>query len=90
MGINFGEMKQKAQEQLGKHSDKVEQGLDKASKFAKSRFGDHSEKIDNATQKAKDALHRGAGSDGGDGGGKEPPNEPPNEPGGGQRPPQGQ
>ncbi|TQJ04318.1 antitoxin [Amycolatopsis cihanbeyliensis] len=81
MGINFGEMKQKAQEQLGKHSDKVEQGLDKAGKFAKSRFGDHSEKIDNATRKAKDALHRGAGDEG---------KEPPNDQGGGQRPPQGQ
>ncbi len=56
MGINFGEIKKKAQDALSKNSDKVEQGLDKASGFAKSKFGDKADKIDNATQKAKVAL----------------------------------
>ncbi|GAA1200841.1 antitoxin [Prauserella alba] len=70
MGINFGEIKKKAQDALSKNSDKVEQGLDKASGFAKSKFGDKADKIDNATQKAKDALHKQTGDEGDQGGGQ--------------------
>src|SRR5690606_5275907 len=56
MGINFDDIKKKAQDTLSKNSDKVEQGLDKASGFAKSKFGDKADKIDDVTKKAKDAL----------------------------------
>lgn len=68
MGINFDDMKKKAQDALSKNSDKVEQGLDKASGFAKSKFGDKADKIDGATQKAKDALHKQTGGEDGQGG----------------------
>ncbi len=65
MGINFNEIKKKAQQALGQNADKIEHGLDKASGFAKSKFGQHSGKIDNVTSKAKDLLHKQSG--GGDG-----------------------
>lgn len=67
MGINFDQIKNKAQDTLGKNSGKIEQGLDKASGFAKQRFGKQSDKIDNATRKAKDFLHKNSG------GGRKPP-----------------
>ncbi|RZQ64432.1 antitoxin [Amycolatopsis suaedae] len=71
MGINFDDIKKKAQDALGKHGDKVEQGLDKASGFAKSKFGDKADKIDNVTDKAKGFLHKQAGGD------DKPPQDPP-------------
>ncbi|WP_020419477.1 antitoxin [Amycolatopsis sp. ATCC 39116] len=61
MGIDFNEIKKKAQEALGHNAGKIEQGLDKASGFAKSKFGQHSSKIDNVTSKAKDFLHKQSG-----------------------------
>ncbi|KAA9164985.1 antitoxin [Amycolatopsis acidicola] len=63
MGINFDEMKKKAQDALGQNAEKIEQGIDKASGFAKSKFGQHSEKIDNMSTKAKDFLHKNQGDD---------------------------
>ncbi|GAA1242586.1 hypothetical protein GCM10009676_30040 [Prauserella halophila] len=68
MGINFDDIKKKAQDALSKNSGKVEQGLDKASGFAKSKFGDKADKIDNVTQKAKDTLHKQTGEQGDQGG----------------------
>ncbi|MFD2398285.1 antitoxin [Prauserella oleivorans] len=62
MGINFNELKKKAQDALTKNSDKVEQGIDKASGFAKSRFGNKADKIDDVTKKAKDYLHKQSGA----------------------------
>ncbi|PRX44641.1 antitoxin protein of toxin-antitoxin system [Prauserella shujinwangii] len=56
--MDFNQLKKKAQDALGKNSHKVEQGIDKASGFAKSRFGKQAGKIDNATRKAKDFLHK--------------------------------
>ncbi|EHK89423.1 antitoxin [Saccharomonospora azurea] len=77
MGINFNELKHKAQDALTKNSDKIEQGLDKASGMAKSRFGKQSSKIDNATEKAKKFLHKNAGGgDTGQPGGQPPPPRP--------------
>lgn len=61
MGINFDEIKKKAQDALGQNADKIEQGIDKASGFAKSKLGQHSDKIDNVTAKAKDLLHKSQG-----------------------------
>ncbi|SFA72654.1 MT0933-like antitoxin protein [Amycolatopsis marina] len=70
MGINFDDMKNKAKDALGQHSDKAEQGVDKASEAAKSRFGEHSDKIDSATEKAKGFINR---DEGGEGGQQQPP-----------------
>ncbi len=72
MGINFDEVKKKAQEALGKNAEKIEQGMDKASGFAKSKFGQHSDKIDNVAEKAKDFLHKNKGE-----GGRKPGDQPP-------------
>ncbi|NKQ54956.1 antitoxin [Amycolatopsis sp. K13G38] len=61
MGINFDEIKKKAQQALDQNAEKIESGLDKASGFAKSKLGQHSDKIDNVTSKAKDLLHKQTG-----------------------------
>ncbi|WP_199429834.1 antitoxin [Qaidamihabitans albus] len=73
--MDFNNLKKKAQDALGKNSGKVEQGLDKASGFAKSRFGKQADKIDGATRKAKEFLHKqeGGGKGGPEGGGQQPP-----------------
>ncbi|MTD58440.1 antitoxin [Amycolatopsis pithecellobii] len=63
MGINFDEIKKKAQHALDQNADKIEQGIDKASGFAKSRLGQHADKIDNVSNKAKDFLHKSQGGD---------------------------
>ncbi|TVT50732.1 antitoxin [Amycolatopsis rhizosphaerae] len=69
MGINFDEIKKKAQEtkkkaqeSLGHNAGKIEQGIDKAGGFAKSKLGKHADKIDTMTTKAKDVLHKAQGS----------------------------
>lgn len=67
MGINFDDIKKKAQHALDENAGKIEHGIDKASGFAKSKFGQHSAKIDDVTTKAKDFLHKST-SDGKDGG----------------------
>jgi MT0933-like antitoxin protein len=64
MGINFDEIKKKAQDTLGQNAEKIEQGIDKASGFAKSKLGQHADKIDTMTTKAKDLLHKGQGDRG--------------------------
>ncbi|MCU1687349.1 MAG: hypothetical protein JWQ81_8088 [Amycolatopsis sp.] len=56
MGINFDELKNKATEALKEHGDKIEQGLDKAGDFAKSKLSGHDEQIDGAKAKAKSFL----------------------------------
>lgn len=61
MGINFDQLKHKAQDAIGKNSGKIEQSIDKASGHAKSRFGKHNDKIDSASRKAKDLLRKSAG-----------------------------
>ena len=77
MAINLHQLKTMAQDMLSKNSDKIEQGLDKASGMAKSRFGKQSSKIDNATEKAKKFLHKNAGGgDTGQPGGQPPPPRP--------------
>jgi ABC-type transporter Mla subunit MlaD len=56
MGINFDELKDKAQDALKQHGPKIEQGLDKAAGFAKSKVSGHDEKIDGVAEKAKGFL----------------------------------
>lgn len=75
MGINFDEIKKKAQDALDQNADKIEHGIDKASGFAKSRLGQHADKIDNVSAKAKDLLHKntsGGDAEGGPGDGPGP------------------
>lgn len=69
MGITFDEIKKKAQETLDQNAGKIEQGIEKASGFAKSKFGQHSAKIDNVSTKAKDLLHKNTSEGRKDGGG---------------------
>ena len=56
MAIDFDALRNKAQDALKEHGDKIEQGLDKAAGFAKSKVAGHDEKIDGVTQKAKSFL----------------------------------
>ncbi|TNC28778.1 antitoxin [Amycolatopsis alkalitolerans] len=63
MGINFDEIKKKAQDALGQNAEKIEHGIDKASGFAKSRFGRHAGKIDDVSSKAKDFLRKNQGGE---------------------------
>ncbi|MEV7093257.1 antitoxin [Amycolatopsis sp. NPDC051045] len=58
MGIDFEALKGKAEEALREHNDKIEEGLDKAAGFAKSKFGGHDEQIDSGVEKAKDFLNK--------------------------------
>lgn len=58
MGINFDELKNKAADALKEHGDKIEQGLDKAGDFAKSKLAGHDEQIDGAKAKAKSFLDK--------------------------------
>lgn len=56
MGINFDELKGKAQEALKEHGDKIDQGIDKAADFAKSKVSGRDAQIDDAVEKAKGFL----------------------------------
>jgi hypothetical protein len=58
MGIDFEALKGKAEEALREHNDKIEEGLDKAAGFAKSKFAGHDEQIDSGVEKAKDFLNK--------------------------------
>ncbi len=61
IGDKIGELKQKAQEVLSQHPDKVEQGVDKAEHYADEKTGGkHSKQID----KGADALKQHLGEHG--------------------------
>jgi antitoxin protein of toxin-antitoxin system len=75
--MNLDDIKKKAQQALDQNAGKIEQGIDKASGFAKSKFGQHSAKIEDVTSKAKDFLHKN--TSGGKGGGTSGPAEGPAE-----------
>ncbi|MGH3622335.1 MAG: antitoxin [Sciscionella sp.] len=62
--MGFDDIKKKAQEFVGGHGDKIEQGLDKAGKFAKDKFG-HEDKVDKALGKAKGFIDGAGGGQGG-------------------------
>lgn len=65
--MNLDGIKKKMQETLDHSAPKIEQGLDKASGFAKSKFGQYGPKIDDVTTKAKDFLHKStSGGESGD------------------------
>jgi hypothetical protein len=59
IGDKFDDMKNKAKDALGQHGDKVDEGVDRAGKFADERTGgQHSERIQQGTEKAKEGLGR--------------------------------
>jgi hypothetical protein len=49
----------KAKEALGKHDDKVDQGLDKAGEQAKTRFEGHDEQIDQGVDQLQERTGSG-------------------------------
>jgi hypothetical protein len=53
--VSFDEMKEKATNFAQEHSDKVQEGTEKAGDAAKERFG-HDKQVDSATEKAEDFL----------------------------------
>jgi hypothetical protein len=55
MGINFDELKNKAQDLVNEHGDKIEDGLEKAGEFAKKQFG-HEQQVDAVVGKVKDLI----------------------------------
>jgi hypothetical protein len=55
MGIDFGELKKKAEDAVGQHGDKIEQGVEKAGEFAKSKFG-HDETVDKVVDKIQEMI----------------------------------
>jgi hypothetical protein len=64
IGDKFNELKGKAQQALGEHSDKVDGWIDRASQFADQKTGGkHSEKIQKGTEKLKGGLNGLAGKD---------------------------
>jgi hypothetical protein len=55
MGIDFDDLKNKAQDLVKEHGDKIEQGAEKAGEFAKQRFG-HEDQVDKVVDKIQDAI----------------------------------
>jgi hypothetical protein len=55
MGIDFDALKNKAQDLVKEHGDKIEEGVEKAGDFAKGRFG-HDEQVDKVVDKVQDAI----------------------------------
>jgi hypothetical protein len=55
MGIDFNELKNKAEDALEQHGDKIEQGVEKAGEFAKSKFG-HGETVDKVVDKIQEMI----------------------------------
>ncbi|WP_405056672.1 antitoxin [Kribbella sp. NBC_01505] len=54
----------KAKDALGEHSDKVDEGIDKAGDFADEKTGgEHADKIDKGQEFAKDRLSGLGGDD---------------------------
>ncbi|HEY7593320.1 MAG TPA: antitoxin [Actinophytocola sp.] len=55
MGIDFDDLRNKAQDLVEKHGDKLEDGVEKAGEFAKERFG-HGAQVDQVVDKLQDAI----------------------------------
>lgn len=67
MGIDFEGLKNKAEDLLEEHGDKVEQGVEKAGEFAKDKFG-HDETVDKVVDKIQDFIPDKPTNQGGDSG----------------------
>ncbi|GAA4294542.1 antitoxin [Actinokineospora soli] len=55
MGIDFNELKQKAEGLVEQHGDKIEDGVEKAGEFVKGKFG-HAEQVDQVVDKIQDMI----------------------------------
>lgn len=55
MGIDFDNLKKKAEDLVKEHGDQIESGVDKAADFAKGRFG-HDETVDKVAGKIKGLI----------------------------------
>lgn len=55
MGIDFDDLKKKAEDLVKEHGDQIESGVDKAADFAKGRFG-HDETVDKVADKIKGLI----------------------------------
>jgi hypothetical protein len=55
MGIDFDALKNKAQELVNQHGDKIEEGVEKAGDFAKQKFG-HESQIDSVVDKIQEMI----------------------------------
>ena len=62
MGINFEELKNKAQGFVEQHGEKIEQGVERAGEVAKQRFG-HAEQVDKAVGKVQELIPDRPGRD---------------------------
>ncbi|WP_199438862.1 antitoxin [Umezawaea beigongshangensis] len=59
LGDKFDGLKDKAQDAVGQHGDKVDQGVDRAGQFADERTGgQHTSQIDQGEDKVKEGLDR--------------------------------
>ncbi|SDC73063.1 antitoxin [Actinokineospora iranica] len=55
MGIDFNELRNKAEGLLEQHGDKIEAGVEKAGEFAKNKFG-HDAQVDLVVDKIQDLI----------------------------------
>jgi glutathionyl-hydroquinone reductase len=55
MGIDFEGLKNKAEDLVEQNADKIEQGVEKAGEFAKSKFG-HDETVDKVVDKLQNLI----------------------------------
>lgn len=55
MGIDFDDLKNKAQDLVKEHGDKIEDGVEKAGEFAKNKFG-HDDQVDKVVDKIQSAI----------------------------------
>lgn len=55
MGIDFEGLKNKAEDLLEQNADRIEQSVEKAGDFAKSKFG-HDETVDKVVDKLQDLI----------------------------------
>ena len=67
MGIDFEGLKNKAEDLVEQHGDKIEEGVEKAGEFAKGKFG-HDETVDKVVDKVQDLIPDKPGQQGGDSG----------------------
>ncbi|WP_018683383.1 antitoxin [Actinokineospora enzanensis] len=55
MGIDFNELRNKAEGLLQQHGDKIEEGVEKAGEFVKGKFG-HESQVDAVVDKIQDLI----------------------------------
>lgn len=67
MGIDFENLKDKAEDLVEQHGDKIEDGVEKAGEFAKNKFG-HGDTVDKVVDKIQDMIPGEHGQRGGESG----------------------